>query len=190
MRLDPSDRGGRRPDCALSGRANGGREATGREPDGLSFGRGSRPGARSFASPPVRGPSTGAHFVKTETMARQNAGRSSGKRDVIRFPSTTHSLSTQSAPAFRQSSRTLAYEVIRRPFTIPALIGTHAAWQIAATTLRPSSIERTTTFPPPSVMGGPARTAVKSLAQRSRPRDSTKINMRGDGLGPRRGRIR
>src|SRR5437667_1898218 len=85
----------------------------------------------------------GAHFVKTETMARQNAGRSSGKRDVIRFPSTTHSWSTQSAPAFRQSSRTLAYEVIRRPLTIPALIGTHAAWQIAATTLRPSSIERT-----------------------------------------------
>src|SRR3989442_14158319 len=36
-------------------------------------------------------------------------------------------------------------------------------------------------------MGGPSRTAVKSLAQRSWPRDSTKIDMRGDGLGPREG---
>src|SRR5207244_4668483 len=36
-------------------------------------------------------------------------------------------------------------------------------------------------------VGGPSRTAVKSLAQRSWPRDSTKIDMRGDGLGPREG---
>src|SRR2546425_2949976 len=37
-------------------------------------------------------------------------------------------------------------------------------------------------------MCGPLRTAVKFLAHDSRPRDLTKIDMRGDGLGPRRGR--
>lgn len=60
-------------------------------------------------------------------IPRQNAGKSSGCRDVIKFPSTTHSLSTHFAPAFTQSSRTLKNEVMRRPFTIPALIGTQAA---------------------------------------------------------------
>src|SRR2546421_5962519 len=37
-------------------------------------------------------------------------------------------------------------------------------------------------------MCGPLRTAVKFRAHDSRPRDLTKIDMRGDGLGPRRGR--
>src|SRR5256712_6882294 len=37
-------------------------------------------------------------------------------------------------------------------------------------------------------MCGPLRTAVKFLAHDSRPRDLTKIDMRGDGLGWRRGR--
>src|SRR5437879_13274088 len=37
-------------------------------------------------------------------------------------------------------------------------------------------------------MCGPLRTAVKFLAHDSRPRDLTKIDMRGDGLGPRQGR--
>src|SRR2546422_11511541 len=62
----------------------------------------------------------------------------------MNVPSTTHSLSTQVAPALMQSSFTLAYDVIRRPFTIPELIGPQAAWQIAATILESRSIVRTT----------------------------------------------
>src|SRR5207245_1510363 len=61
----------------------------------------------------------------------------------MNVPSTTHSLSTHVAPALVQSSFTLAYDVIRRPFTIPELIGTQAAWQIAATILESRSIVRT-----------------------------------------------
>jgi len=44
-----------------------------------------------------------SYFVSEATIARQNAGRSSGNRDVMKLPSTTHSWSTQFAPALMQS---------------------------------------------------------------------------------------
>ena len=64
-----------------------------------------------------------------------NAGRSSGVRDVTRFPSTTTSSSLHLAPAWTRSSRIARNEVRRFPFTMSAEARTHPAWQIAATTL-------------------------------------------------------
>src|SRR5206468_11965459 len=52
----------------------------------------------------------------------------------------------------------------------------------------PSSA-RTTIFLPPSVMDGSSRTGVKSLAHPSCRRDSTKTDMRPEGLGPAKGRL-
>ena len=43
-------------------------------------------------------------LLSAEMIVRQNAGRSSGLRDVIRLPSTTTSASTQLAPAATRSS--------------------------------------------------------------------------------------
>ena len=56
------------------------------------------------------------------TIVSQNTVRSSGERLVIRFPSTTTSWSTTSAPALRRSVRMLGKDVKVRPPTTPASI--------------------------------------------------------------------
>src|SRR5438132_2246111 len=53
-------------------------------------------------------------------IARQKAGRSSGRREVIRLPSTTTSASTQLAPAATRSSLIEKNDVAFRPLRIPA----------------------------------------------------------------------
>src|SRR5450755_1252566 len=63
------------------------------------------------------------------------AGISSGLRLVTRPLSTTTSLSTQCAPAFRISVLIAGQEVTVRPRITLASIRTHGAWQIAATGL-------------------------------------------------------
>ena len=68
-----------------------------------------------------------------EMSARIHGPRSSGVRAEIRFPSTTVSESTQSTPALTMSSRIAPTLVARRPFKIPAEIGTHPAWHMKAT---------------------------------------------------------
>ena len=60
------------------------------------------------------------------------AGMSSGLRDVTRPLSTTTSWSPHSAPALRRSVASDGHDVTRRPFTAPASISVHGAWQIAA----------------------------------------------------------
>src|SRR5207249_3777545 len=57
---------------------------------------------------------------RAETMARQNAGRSLGLREVMRLPSTTTSASCQSAPAATRSSLMEKNEVALRPSRTPA----------------------------------------------------------------------
>ena len=47
----------------------------------------------------------------TSITARMKAGRSSGRREVTKFPSTTTSASVHSAPAFRRSSAIAGTEV-------------------------------------------------------------------------------
>jgi hypothetical protein len=56
------------------------------------------------------------------STASQNASRSSGFLDVIRFRSTITSSSTHLAPAFSRSFRTDGHEVRRRPRTTSASI--------------------------------------------------------------------
>src|SRR5438132_14338286 len=84
-------------------------------------------GSTSGGAGPAHRRTSVRHFVSEATMAWQKAGSSSGKRDVIKYPSTTQSLSSQSAPALMQSSQTLAYDVLYRPFTRPALIVSNPA---------------------------------------------------------------
>ena len=72
----------------------------------------------------LRGPTA------TPISARMKAGRSGGRRDDTRLPSTTTSESSQSAPALRRSSAIAGTEVTRRPATIPAETGTQPAWQM------------------------------------------------------------
>ena len=72
-------------------------------------------------------------FSSAAINALQNCGKSAGVRDEIRFPSTTTALSSQSSPAFTRSSLMAPTLVPRLPFTIPAEIGTHPAWQMKAT---------------------------------------------------------
>src|SRR4051812_17322574 len=76
-------------------------------------------------------------------MRSQKAGRSSGDRLVVRFPSVTTCSSTTSAPALRRSVRRLGNEVSRRPPTTPASTKFHGPWQIAATGLPDSTKFRT-----------------------------------------------
>jgi len=61
-------------------------------------------------------------FASACSTAPQNASRSSGFLDVIRFRSTTTSSSTHVAPAFSRSFRTDGHEVRRRPRTASASI--------------------------------------------------------------------
>src|SRR5687768_5987896 len=58
---------------------------------------------------------TGASAM-TLIAARQNAGRSSGLREVTRLPSTTTSASSKRAPALTTSSLIAKKQVARRPF--------------------------------------------------------------------------
>src|SRR6266550_3037473 len=57
------------------------------------------------------------------------AGISSGLREVTSPLSTTTSWSTHCAPALRRSVASDGQDVIRRPFTAPASISVHGAWQ-------------------------------------------------------------
>src|SRR5439155_24725830 len=82
-------------------------------------------------------------LLSAEMIVRQNAGRSSGLRDVIRLPSTTTSASTQLAPAATRSSLIEKKDVAFRPLRIPADTSIHPAWQIAATTLPCCAASRT-----------------------------------------------
>src|ERR1051326_1528490 len=75
------------------------------------------------------------HLLNSSIIARLNAGMSSGLRAVTRFPSTTASLSTHSAPALRISVLSEGHEAIFRPRAAPASITDHGPWQIAATGL-------------------------------------------------------
>ena len=63
---------------------------------------------------------------------RQNAGRSSGFRDVIRLPSTTTSWSSPGGPGVHQIVLDREKLVARLPLRMPADTGTQPAWQIAA----------------------------------------------------------
>ena len=62
-----------------------------------------------------------------------NAGMSAGFLLETRFPSTTTSASTYSAPAFFMSCTSDIQPVTRRPFSTWAVIRSCAAWQIANT---------------------------------------------------------
>ena len=75
--------------------------------------------------------------------ARQNSGKSSWQRHVIRLPSTTAGLSSQRAPALMRSSLKLIKPITRRQRTMSAEIASQGAWQIAATGLPAASISRT-----------------------------------------------
>ena len=66
-------------------------------------------------------------------MASENASRSSGFREVIRFPSSTTSRSIQRAPAFRRSFRTDGHDVSVRPDTASASMSSCGPWHTAAT---------------------------------------------------------
>src|SRR5439155_23055031 len=107
---------------------------------GRARGGGRVGGAGGGARPP---PDVHQDLLSAATIARQNAGRSSGRRDVIRFRSTTTSASTQSAPAATRSSLIEKNDVAFRPLRIPADTSIHPAWQIAATPLPCCAASRT-----------------------------------------------
>src|SRR3990172_5430097 len=67
-------------------------------------------------------------------ISRIKAGRSSGIRDVTKFPSLTTSAFIYSAPAFTMSSLIALTQVTFLPLSIPAETNTHPAWQIAPIT--------------------------------------------------------
>src|SRR5437763_4895052 len=79
----------------------------------------------------------------SSTSFSQNAGRSSGFRDVTRPWSTTTSSSTQLPPAFRMSVSSDGHEVSLRPRATSASTSIHGPWQITATGLPASKNERT-----------------------------------------------
>ena len=82
----------------------------------------------------VRWPSWTPSAISSTSLA-QNAGRSSGLREVTSPPSTWTSSSTQDAPALRRSVLSDGHEVSVRPPTTPASISVQGPWQIAATGL-------------------------------------------------------
>src|SRR5262249_49910362 len=78
-------------------------------------------------------------------IARQNAGRSSGLREVMRLPSTTTSASVQLAPAALGAPCREKNDVPLRPFSPPAETSIQPAWQMAATTFPCCAASRTRT---------------------------------------------
>lgn len=74
---------------------------------------------------PAASPVGTGRRAKSVRITRLNAGMSFGVRRVTRFPSTTTSASTPSAPAFLRSVRSDGREVIRVPFASPASTTVH-----------------------------------------------------------------
>src|SRR4051812_31817975 len=79
----------------------------------------------------------------SSTSFLQNAGRSSGFRDVTSPWSTTTSSSTQLPPALRMSVSSDGHDVTLRPRTTSASTSIHGPWQMTATGLPASKNERT-----------------------------------------------
>ena len=91
-----------------------------------------------------------AQQLYAQAIAAQKAGRSSGLRAVIRLPSTTHSASTQSAPAFRMSASMAMKLVARRPRRASVLQSSHPPWQMAARTILAATASRMNRIMPAS----------------------------------------
>src|SRR3546814_61685 len=85
------------------------------------------PGPSGYSAALVWRPSANSSII-----LRQNAGRSSGRRDVTRPWSVTTVSSTQLAPALLRSALSEGHEVMRRPLTPSASISVQGPWQIAA----------------------------------------------------------